>query len=236
MLADVKVFGVSAKTNFARVMIEADYRMKRIAIGVEPPPARMTTFAAALTTARHGALERWWLTPDYQGIVASPDRLAMKLTGQGVRLQTELKDVLSDGSIVDLRRTPTRATRAYASSFTNQYQQIARASPVYAQLRQLTDLLIVAAFMKEHEWYKQAGWFAKSFAKEAFVPTETLNNPVSAAVVVNAFWKGHRMFTPAGGGVSIHAEEALSYLRQDDSLNAVRGNNRPGKQNTWWWD
>ena len=37
-MAKIDVFGVSNKTHFAQVLIEADYRMKRIGTGLEPPP------------------------------------------------------------------------------------------------------------------------------------------------------------------------------------------------------
>ena len=155
-MAEVKVFGVLPNTHFARVMIEADYRMKRIAIGVEPPPVRMTTYAAAMTTAHAGVLERWWFTPAYDGVRASQDRLAVQMTGQGVQLQTENKSIRTDGSIANGNRRATRATKAFATSFTKRYGDVAQASPVYAQLRQLTDWLILAAFMRQHQWYAQA--------------------------------------------------------------------------------
>jgi hypothetical protein len=40
-MADVRVFTVSPKTHLAQVLIEADYRMKLIGIGREPPPVRI---------------------------------------------------------------------------------------------------------------------------------------------------------------------------------------------------
>jgi len=39
----VSVQGVSSATHFAQVMVEADYRMKLIGIGLEPPPVRLKT-------------------------------------------------------------------------------------------------------------------------------------------------------------------------------------------------
>jgi hypothetical protein len=237
-VADVKVFGIAADTHFARVMIEADYRMKRIAVGVEPPPVPMTTFAAALTTARNGGLERWWFTPSYDGLLCSPDRLAMKIAGQGVQLQTENKAVGQDGAIVDSGRKPSRATTAFAHSFTHRYADVAKASPVYAQLRQLTDWLIVAAFMRKHDWYGKAHFHAEVFLDETAIATSAYHPPREAPVVVNAFWKQNRLFTPAGGGVSIEAEKALDGLADaEHNLQQTREENRPadGLQD-WWWD
>ena len=90
-MADVKVFGVPANTRFARVMLEADYRMKRIAVGLESPPVRMSTFASEMTSGAQGQLQRWWFTPEYEGVRVSPDHLALELDGRGVQLETENK-------------------------------------------------------------------------------------------------------------------------------------------------
>ncbi|MBC7851997.1 MAG: DUF1598 domain-containing protein, partial [Pirellulaceae bacterium] len=88
-MAQIRTFAVSPRTHFAQVLIEADYRMKRIAIGLEPPPVKMMTFLSALDSPREATLQRWWFTPDYDCVRASEDRLAMELVGQGVKLQTE---------------------------------------------------------------------------------------------------------------------------------------------------
>lgn len=236
-MANVKVFGVSPRSHMAQVMIEADYRMKRIAIGVEPPPVKMTTFASAMTTAQQTALQRWWFTPLYEGVLVSKDRMSMRLDGQGVRLQTEIKRVDKDGRIIGGNGKPSRATKAFATSFTKRYSDVARVSPVYAQLRQVTDLLIVAAYMRRHRWYRDAGWDASVLRDESAVQTGDYPTPRTAPVVVNTFWKANRMFTPAGGGVSIDVEEALKAIKEDDRLDARRGDiDPPDDASRWWWD
>lgn len=236
-MAAVQVFGISPQTHMARVMIEADYRMKRIAIGVEAPPVPMVTFASAMTTAQHGALQRWWLTPAYDGVRASPDRLAMRLDGQGVRLQTENKEILRDGTIVDAVHSKNRATTAFAVSFTKRYGDVAHVRPVYAQLRQVVDFLIVAAFMQRHDWHAKVGWTSSHFLDSDAFPVATYAKPSTAPVVVNAFWKQNRMFTPAGGGVSIQADKAIAKPEEDASLNQTRAAQRISPDEAaWWWD
>ncbi len=235
-MADVQVFGIAANTHFAQVMIEADYRMKRIAVGVEQPPVRMTTFATALTDVQHSALQRWWFTPDYDGVRASPDRMAMQMDGQGVRLQTENKDILPDGTITDSGRKPTRAAQSFAASFTRRYNDIASASPIYAQLRQMIDYLIVAAYIRQHDWYAVAKWDAADLLDETLYSVRKLNSPRSAPVVVNVFWKQRKMFAPAGGGVSIVAQKALARMMDDENLGKAHADSRPQNTDHWWWD
>ena len=236
--ASLAVFGISERTHFARVMIEADYRMKRMAIGVEPVPVPITTYARAIRTAGHGTLERWWLTPFYEGLAATPDRMAVQLTGQGVQLQTQIKQVTQAGAIVDTGGRPNPAATAYATSFTKRYDELAEVSAVFAQLRQLCDMLIVTAFMQRHGWYDAAGWTASAFHEEAVFQVETLPEPVSAPAVVNSFWKSNRLFVPVGGGVSIRPAEALD-LREPagESLEKARRVIQvPAEKERWWWD
>jgi hypothetical protein len=101
----------------------------------------------------------------------------------------------------------------------------------------LTDLLIIAAFMRQHDWYGKSSWDANVLLDEVRYPIHTLEQPKNAPVVVNAFWKQNRMFTPAGGGVSIQAENAIDEMTDDEELARVRTANRPDKNATsWWWD
>ena len=65
--------------------------------------------------------------------------------------------------------------------------------------------------------------------------------PKQVATAVNAIWKGHKLMTPVGGGVSIDATVALdpeklladeqgkvSKLRRQTKIQLGKGQ--------WWWD
>ena len=240
-LADIRLFGISPRTHFAQVLVEADYRMKRIAIGSEPPPIKMTTFLSALDSPREATLQRWWFVPDYDGIRIADDKMAMELLGQGVRLQAEDIRIGQDGSLAAAAEKPGKASQLFCSAFTRKYPEIAAASPVYAQLRNMMDLAICAAFARRHDLYSRADFGAEVLLDEARLRCETLPAPQHVACVVNWQWKGSRLLTPAGGGVSIDAEAALDsdgILRDDNGqLVQQRGAMRPAAdRDGWWWD
>ncbi len=241
-MADIRVYGISNRTHFAQVLIEADYRMKRIAIGLEPPPVRMATFISAVRTPRHSTLQRWWFTPNYDCVKVTDDRLAMEMVGQGVQLQAEDKLISTDGRLTNATGPkPSKAAQLYTASFTAKYPEIAAVNPVYAQLRNQIDLLIAAAFIRQQDYYGRVSWDARLLMDESQLPTETLPNPTKVDCAINVLWKGNRLLCPAGGGVSIQADEALLHYRlisdQQGELSRTRSTIKDEfDADLWWWD
>ncbi|MEZ6070226.1 MAG: DUF1598 domain-containing protein [Pirellulales bacterium] len=98
-LQNVSILGVSANTHFAQVMVEADYRMKLIGIGLEQPPIRMASYVQTAQPAdvSRNAMQRWYFVPDYECVRVSDDGLAMELVGDGVKLVSDDEVVTGDG-------------------------------------------------------------------------------------------------------------------------------------------
>jgi len=180
-MQNVSVMGVSPDTHFAQVMVEADYRMKLIGIGLERPPV-----------------------------------------GRRAAVGTN------------------RASQAFINSFTKRYPELAARSPVYAELRNLIDLTVAAAYIQQEDLYEKAGWRMDFLGDEAKFAVHTYNAPKQVASTVAAVWKGNRLMTPIGGGVQIEAQRALflenlledengkvAKLRQDTKIELAEGQ--------WWW-
>jgi hypothetical protein len=238
----ISVNGVSPKTHFAQVMVEADYRMKLIGIGLEKPPVKLVSYLdrASATDISRSALQRWFFTPDYECVRVSNDNMAMELVGDGVKLVGENELVTNSGQ----RRASggfNKASQAFVTGFTKLYPELADRSPVYADLRNLIDVAIAAAFIQEQDYYGKAGWKMEFFGDEAAFAVENYDIPKTVETVVNAVWKGSRLLTPVGGGVQIEAQKALesdhrladekgkvAKLRQDTKINLAKGQ--------WWWD
>ena len=128
-LQNVRIEGMSTKTHFAQVLVEADYRMKLIGIGLEKPPVKIRSYVSRANprSVSRNALQRWYFTPNYDCVRMSPDELAMELEGDGVQADQRRPDGAG-------RRRPRGrpgpidlASQAFVKNFTEQVRRIGRA-------------------------------------------------------------------------------------------------------------
>ena len=238
----VTVGGVPAETHFAQVIVEADYRMKLIGIGLETPAVKLRSYVDRANPAMVGrnALQRWFFVPDYERLMISEDGLAAQIVGDGVKLIGEDEMVSSDGTRKQVGAT-NRASQAFVTSFTKSYSKLAEVSPVYAQLRNCIDLAVTAALIRQNDFYGQTGWKAEVLNDEEQLPIKTFNAPKHVATAVNSIWKGSTLMTPIGGGVQINPSKSLEpvNVKSDESgaLRSIRDTAvEAADADAWWWD
>ena len=236
----VSVMGINPNTRFAQVLVEADYRMKLIGIGLEQPPVRLVSYVDRANPAQvsRNAMQRWFFTPDYESVRVAEDRLAMELVGDGVKLIGEDELVSQEGQRTIVGRG-NKASEAFVGSFTQKYPQLAERSPVYADLRNLIDLAISAAFMQAENLYGKAGWSMPLLGNESKFAVERYAAPRQVETAVNAIWKGNRLMTPVGGGVNIEAARAVREARPDEEGQIAEVHRKTAPklaEGQWWWD
>lgn len=238
-LADIVVFSISAKTHMARIMIEADYRMKLIAVGLEAPPIRMPTFFSQLKSPPKNSYQRWWFTPNYKAVKLTEDRQSMEFISDGVQLLTDDYGANAKGQLVKTGRKPSGPAKRYASVFTKKYGEIAERSPIFQQLRNMIDLLIVGAYLQQENAFEQIDLVDNVFQDNEVQLVRLLDEPLKTPCVANATWKGSRLIAVAGGGVSIQANKALlpenvQTAEKESQLRIELVANLD--QESWWWD
>ncbi len=138
-LQTVSIQGISPKTHFAQVLVEADYRMKLIGIGLEQPPAtvKIPSFVsrAEPRSVSRNALQRWYFVPDYKCVRVASDGLAMQLEGWGVKLVGQ-SEVVQQGGVRQQADGESKASKEFCNAFTAQYPKLADMEPVYARAAQ----------------------------------------------------------------------------------------------------
>jgi hypothetical protein len=237
----VTVNGVPSDTHFAHVLVEADYRMKLISIDLEKPPVNIKSYVDRANPNSHNALVRFYFVPDYRCVRVSDDDLSMELVGEGVKLVGADELVGHEGERQQTGKV-NGAAKAFTDDFTKKYPQLSAALPIYAQLRNLIDLSVVAAFVQQRDLFAKADWRMESFGSEAAMPVKTVNAPKQVEPAVNVIWRGTHLTTPIGGGVHINPHEAFSTsnLLKDDEGKVSEARDKIDLKNLakdrWWWD
>ncbi|MBS0263508.1 MAG: DUF1598 domain-containing protein [Planctomycetes bacterium] len=243
---DVVIIGVPANTRVAQIVAEADYRMKLIGVekldGGKDIPSYFALLKAAGQT-KGAPLEalRWWLTMKYGAIVHNPNRNVFEIQDSSVLVQSENQFVNSRGQHV-----PTGVSEAvnqlFAQNFTQHYAQLARREPVFAELRNLFDMALVAALCREEHLHDRAGWNLGSFGRDgAYQPAVVPPPTVIESVINHKVYNGTNLVVQVAGGVegnllSVARDPKLA--REDQRLTQVgeRGKLPKLPASRWWWD
>lgn len=235
----VTVQGVPADTHFAHVLVEADYRMKLIAVGVERPKVPGLRSQMDLQLPGETIYQRWWFTPLYESINTTDDANAFQLTGQ--RLQLLSQDDQTDQSGHRSNAATTRvSTQKFAKQFTEKFEDLAAAVPIFAELQNVTDLCILAALLRKERLAERVQWKIELFLDADRMPVLTGRAPQHVPTVGN-FKRSGQLMLGLIGGVSIDASAALQTVpRSADKSRALDSTRTqkavPADADRWWWD
>ena len=144
----ITLTGVPPTSHFARVLVAADYRMKRLAMNFDPPP--INGLPSYLQMVRPGlkgsAMPRWWLATNYEPLLTDAEGLAWELRGPGVKAMTEEDFLLANGERVHSGKASPTAQK-WANNMTARYDELSKRDPIFGELRNCMDLAIVSALL-----------------------------------------------------------------------------------------
>jgi hypothetical protein len=247
-LQNVSVFGVPEESHFAHVLVEADFRMKRISLGVEPSGVRGLQSHLSLLRPQGNSIQRWWFVPYYEALYASDDGTAYQLVGQRAQLLAQEEIAQDDGERTNAVFTRA-STEQFAKMFTEHFPQLVEKSPVFAEMQNLFDLAVVAALLRRESLPQQLGWEMATFRGSAdrLVANYAVPRHVDST---STFRRANRgMILGLVGGVTIRPDEVLGRieteaapaLRLGGMKESVLGgkaadNSRSESEHRWWWD
>ena len=150
--------GVPPSSHFARVLVAADYRMKRLAMGFEPPPIRgLPSYLQMMGSGGRGMSSmapRWWLEPKYESLLHDAEGLAWELRGGSVKAMTEEDFFTANGDREHTGKANPLAKK-WADNMTAKYGELAVAEPIFGQLQNCMDLAVVGALDRQGEPARQ---------------------------------------------------------------------------------
>ena len=170
-------------------MVEADYRMKLVGMGLEKGVPGVQSYLASISLAPGepgppmGVL-RWWFTLNYDAVSASADRRAFALRGQGVKVESENEHLTAQGQRIHTGQSE-ELTRKFARDFTAHFDALCRKYPIYAELRNLFDLGLVCALVHEEGLADRVGWHLTCFGNPQAFAVELGEAPKEVQTVVD---------------------------------------------------
>ncbi len=237
----ITLTGVPTDSHFARVMVAADYRMKRYAMHLEKSPvAEMPSFLDLLKERRGkvtNAMPRWWLACNYDGVVRSEDGLAWELQGPGVKVMTEDDFIAADGNAKGTGKSHPVA-QEWADMFTSKYDELTVKDPVFGELRNIMDLCVVAALIEKYGMLNKAGLQIPLIKGEVtgLDHEGVWNEPKWVATQCSTMKVGRDWVITASGGVQIDSWSIAEKTITKPEVAEVHTKARASDTKQWWWN
>jgi len=244
---DIKIFGVDPRTRVAQVIVEADYRMKLVGMGLEEGVLGVESYLDSVKPAADGSLPpidvlRWWFTINYDAVNATEGRNAFELKGQGVKVLSENELLTQRGEQVHTGKSDVLNSR-FAESFTKHFGALAAKYPIYSELQNVFDLALVAALIRSEDLAGQTNWHHTYFGDADLFPVELGPAPKEVESVVNHKVVNRKnIVLGVSGGVSVDMRSLVKANKiKTDTYGALKASHQgsePKKlgNDAWWWD
>ncbi|MDY0166112.1 MAG: DUF1598 domain-containing protein [Thermoguttaceae bacterium] len=235
----VSITGVPPTSHFARVMVAADYRMKRLAMGFEPAPvAGLPSFLSMVPASGRGMsnmLPRWWLEPKYDPILRDPEGLAWELRGARVVAMTE-EDFLTNTGTKQQTGKASPAAERWAENMTARFDELAVAEPIFGQLRNCMELAVVSALIVKENLTEKAGFSMPLLTGAQGLKPDEFFAPKQVDTQASLMKRGRNWVISASGGVLMNSWAIADRIESDGTPATLRAAAAPATQNHWWWN
>ena len=244
---DIKVWGIDPGTRTARVLVEADYRMKLVGMGLEDGTLGVSSYLDEVKRSGEAPpamnVLRWWFTLNYEHVNATAARDAFELCGPGVKVLSENELLTETGERIHTGKSD-ELTAGFARSFTQHIDMLAAKYPIYAELKNVFDLALVAGLLKSHDLPAQVGWHLTYFGDQRGFPLTLGPCPKEVDSVINSVTLDRsRFIAGVSGGVSVDTGPivARQAVVSDEYgvMDASRVSGQPEADlppDAWWWD
>ena len=241
---DVEFFGIESTNHVAQVLLVADYHMKLIGMGIADGLPGVRSYLSTVRLLPDGSAPpmsvlRWWFAMNYEPVEASADRRAFRLAGQGVRVLSENELLAAQGQRVHTGQSD-ELNRQFADSFTEHFDELVEAYPLYGELRNVFDLSLVLAMIEQEGLLERVGWSAELFASPNGLRLPQVAVPQEVETVVNHRVINRRhIIAGISGGVRVDPRKALDVRANVSDAKApslIRPSTDDADEDVWWWD
>ncbi len=254
---DVEVFGIDDRTHAARILVEADYRMKLLGMGLEPSVPEVPSYLDRVQLNADGSVPgldvaRWWFTLNYEDVFTNPTQMVYTFTGSGVKVLSESELLDDAGNRIHTGRSHG-PTKEFARDFTRHFEAVADQYPIYRELKNVFDMALVAGLMRQQRLAEKVDWNLTFFGPQrpgqiAYqVPLDRAARQVDSVMnqkVIKFRKKSSTLrhtIVGVSGGISYDAKKFISAadFKTDSAfkLDEQADQARPhADDDNWWWD
>ena len=244
---DIEVYGLDPRTRPARVMVEADYRMKLVGMGLKPAVPGVQSYLASIVVPPGKAppalgVLRWWFTLNYDAVTTDPAAV--------------LRDSRPRREGAERKQTPLRRGQAAAHGRVRGVEsevrpELHRAFPQtcskVSHLRRVAKLVRLGPGrrdLRQEELAEKVAWRMTCFGDPRAFAVALNEPPKEVESVVNCrVVNGVHILAGVSGGVSVRpaplVERSAVEIDRDGSLSrrrATAGAVRKPAGDNWWWD
>lgn len=146
---EISVWGVPPDSHFAAGLVEADLRMKAIALGINSAGVPGIRSHLSLLRPQGNSLQRWWFVPMYDPLETNQEQTLFRLSGQRAKVlaQEEFSNVKGQRNSAPITR---QSTEKFAMLFTEHFQELADKSPTFGELQNLYDAAVCATLLVQN--------------------------------------------------------------------------------------
>jgi len=193
-LHKVTQFGTPADSRTTYITVAADYKLKRMCLGLDPIPVPGVGSPVDNTKA---TANRFWFEANYAPLLVSADGDAYELRGQRL--------ILKAGAFSFDEKGGTETAKTFAKNFTAKITQLATVTRLYADLQNVVDMSVVAALIRKDNLATKSGLDLAWIMSEDNYQPARFPTPLTAETIVN-FTNG----SIVAGGVTVDPSKVVS--------------------------
>jgi len=228
-MQQITLHGVPETSHFARVLVAADYRMKRVAMALDRSPVRGLPSYLQMIKGKATISPRFWLEPKFDALLCDADGLAFELCGSSVKAMTEEDFIAASGSVQHSGKASPIAQR-WAGIMTEKYPELAVADSIFGQLQNCMELAVVGAIIVKDRLPEKASYDLPTLLNSPAVKPDVFNAPKQVPSIASV--KGR--LVAVSGGVAINSWAYADKAKPSDKVAPVRAKAAFEKTAGWW--
>ena len=219
----ITITGMPESSRFVKVLVGADFKMKRIALGLEPSQVRsLPSYVSMISVSQPNISPQFLLFPEYATMSHDSKKLTWRIGDIKVRASSRM----TGGT--------DRAALTWCRSLEENYDVLAKAQPVFGELRNNMKLVLAAALIHQEKLLQKADCRLTILLDESKL--KLVEQPVPKRVSYRSITSKNGYSTiVACGGVEINPSGALrNNQRLDSKMDSERARLIKTTGDEWW--